>query len=53
MLGYGHIEIGDQDNIGFLVRALDYGGLHPSLTLESLLSTIPKRISFLHVRVLC
>jgi len=25
--GYGHIEIGDQDNVGFLVRALDYGGL--------------------------
>jgi hypothetical protein len=25
--GYGHIEIGDQDSIGFCVRALDYGGL--------------------------
>lgn len=24
---YGHIEIGDQDGIGFIVRALDYGGL--------------------------
>jgi len=25
--GYGHIEIGDQDGFGFIVRALDYGGL--------------------------
>ena len=25
--GYGHIEIGDQEGFGFLVRALDYGGL--------------------------
>lgn len=24
---YGHIEIGDQDGFGFIVRALDYGGL--------------------------
>ncbi|HEY1603568.1 MAG TPA: hypothetical protein VGG64_28465 [Pirellulales bacterium] len=25
--GYGHIEIGDQDGFGFIVRALDYGGM--------------------------
>jgi hypothetical protein len=25
--GYGHIEVGDQESFGFLVRALDYGGL--------------------------
>ena len=25
--GYGHIEIGDQEVFGFVVRALDYGGL--------------------------
>jgi len=25
--GYGHIEIGDQEGFGFIVRALDYGGL--------------------------
>lgn len=25
--GYGHIEIGDQQGLGFVVRALDYGGL--------------------------
>jgi|GEM_PF-772573 len=25
--GYGHIEIGDQEGVGFVVRALDYGGL--------------------------
>jgi hypothetical protein len=24
---YGHIEIGDQDGFGFVVRALDYGGM--------------------------
>jgi hypothetical protein len=24
---YGHIEIGDQEGFGFVVRALDYGGL--------------------------
>lgn len=24
--GYGHIEIGDQEGLGFVVRALDYGG---------------------------
>jgi hypothetical protein len=25
--GYGHLEIGDQEGFGFVVRALDYGGL--------------------------
>jgi hypothetical protein len=25
--GYGHIEIGDQEGFGFVVRALDYGGI--------------------------
>ncbi len=25
--GYGHIEIGDQEGFGFIVQALDYGGL--------------------------
>jgi hypothetical protein len=25
--GYGHIEIGDQELFGFVVRALDYGGV--------------------------
>src|SRR6266567_9340945 len=25
--GYGHFEIGDQEGLGFVVRALDYGGL--------------------------
>jgi hypothetical protein len=25
--GYGHIEIGDQESFGFVVRALGYGGL--------------------------
>jgi hypothetical protein len=25
--GYGHIEIGDQEMFGFVIRALDYGGL--------------------------
>lgn len=25
--GYGHIEIGDQEMFGFVVRALDYGGV--------------------------
>jgi hypothetical protein len=25
--GYGHIEIGNQEMFGFVVRALDYGGL--------------------------
>lgn len=25
--GYGHIEIGDQEGFGFLVRAIDYGGV--------------------------
>ena len=25
--GYGHIEIGDQKNVGFVVRALDSGGI--------------------------
>lgn len=24
--GYGHIEIGDQESFGFIVRAIDYGG---------------------------
>jgi hypothetical protein len=25
--GFGHIEVGDQESLGFVVRALDYGGL--------------------------
>jgi hypothetical protein len=25
--GYGHIEIGDQEGFGFVVRAIDYGGV--------------------------
>jgi hypothetical protein len=25
--GYGHVEVGDQEMFGFVVRALDYGGL--------------------------
>jgi hypothetical protein len=25
--GYGHVEVGDQEGFGFVVRALDYGGL--------------------------
>ena len=25
--GYGHIEIGDQEGFGFVVRALDYAGV--------------------------
>ena len=25
--GYGHVEIGDQEMFGFVVRALDYGGM--------------------------
>ena len=24
--GHGHIEIGDQEGFGFVVRAIDYGG---------------------------
>ena len=27
LLAYGHIEIGDQEILGFVARALDYGGL--------------------------
>ena len=25
--GYGHVEIGDQESFGFIVRAIDYGGV--------------------------
>lgn len=25
--GYGHVEIGDQEGFGFIVRAIDYGGV--------------------------
>ena len=25
--GYGHIEIGDQEGFGFIVRSIDYGGV--------------------------
>jgi hypothetical protein len=39
--GYGHIEIGDQESFGFVVRALDYGGVvfeddRPSTMAEAL-----------------
>ena len=27
MGGYGHIEIGDQEGFGFVVPAIDYGGV--------------------------
>jgi len=40
----GHIEIGDQDGVGFIVRALDYGGLvfedKQSTTLAQALSAL-------------
>jgi len=40
----GHIEIGDQDGVGFIVRALDYGGLvfedRKSKTLAQALSAL-------------
>ena len=25
--GFGHFEIGDQEGFGFIVRAIDYGGV--------------------------
>jgi hypothetical protein len=39
--GYGHVEIGDQEMFGFVVRALGYGGLafeddRPSTLAEAL-----------------
>jgi len=39
--GFGHIEIGDQEEHGFTARALDYGGLvceqsHPGSLAESM-----------------
>jgi hypothetical protein len=47
--GYGHIEIGDQEMSGFVVRALDYGGLvfeddKPS-TLGEAMATLEKRLA--------
>lgn len=39
--GYGHIEIGDQEGFGFVVRAIDYGGVvfeddHPTTLAEAM-----------------
>lgn len=52
--GYGHIEIGDQDSFGFVVRALDYGGLvfeddKPD-TLAEAMATLEKRLAEYFVR---
>jgi hypothetical protein len=44
--GYGHIEVGDQGGFGFLVRALDSGGLvfedNKADTLADALSALEK-----------
>jgi hypothetical protein len=41
--GYGHVEIGDQEGFGLVVRALDYGGLvfeddMPSMLTEAMVA---------------
>ena len=47
--GYGHIEIGDQKNVGFVVRALDSGGIvfedTEVETLAGALSALEKRLT--------
>jgi hypothetical protein len=44
--GYGHVEIGDQEMFGFVVRALDYGGLvfedHKPDTLAEAMAALEK-----------
>jgi hypothetical protein len=47
--GHGHIEIGDQEGFGFVVRALDYGGLvfeddKPN-TLAEAMAALEKRLT--------
>lgn len=46
--GFGHIEIGDQEGFGFIVRALDYGGVvfedNTPMTLAKALATLEKRL---------
>jgi hypothetical protein len=47
--GYGHIEIGDQEGFGFVVRALDYGGLvfedHTPSTLVESMTALEKALA--------
>jgi hypothetical protein len=47
--GYGHIEIGDQDGFGFIVRAIDYGGLvfedDKPATLAEAMTSLEKRLT--------
>jgi len=47
--GYGHIEVGDQEGFGFLVRALDSGGLvfedNKADTLADALSALEKGLT--------
>jgi len=44
--GFGHIEIGDQEGFGFIVRALDYGGMvfedNKSRTLAEAMAALEK-----------
>jgi hypothetical protein len=47
--GFGHIEIGDQEGFGFVVRALDFGGLifedNKSTTLAEAMATLEKGLA--------
>lgn len=47
--GFGHVEIGDQEMSGFVVRALDYGGLvfedDKSDTLAEAMAALEKGLS--------
>ncbi len=46
---FGHIEIGDQEGFGFVVRALDYGGLvfenDKAATLAEAMASLEKRLA--------
>ena len=46
---YGHIEIGDQEGFGFVVRALDYGGMvfedHRPSTLAEAMAALEKGLA--------
>jgi hypothetical protein len=47
--GYGHIEVGDQEGFGFIVRAIDYGGQifadNKPKTLAEAMATLEKRLT--------
>ena len=49
MCGHGHVEVGDQEGLGFVVRATDHGGVvfadHTPTTLAGAMADLEKGLA--------